>query len=130
MWMQLGFRQAILIPFFDSVYCGTSYRFHSPSKAIFRASKCSLEVMTKIAHKPIALKFECTSLFTTWWEAKWSYKYGGDIREAYDIIFEQVFFKSLPKKELESWNEAINEKNQLLLICDLSCYSIPLIIWL
>ncbi|KAB2612494.1 hypothetical protein D8674_034810 [Pyrus ussuriensis x Pyrus communis] len=29
---QLGFRQAIPIPFFDSVQCGTSYRLHSPPK--------------------------------------------------------------------------------------------------
>lgn len=77
--------------------------------------------MSKIAHKPTTLNFECTALFTTWWEVKWSNKYGGDIRETHDRLFRQVFFKSLPKnEELESWKEAISEKNQLMFITYLS----------
>lgn len=63
---QLGFKQTILVLFFDSVQCGTSYRLQSLSKATFWASRRSLEVMRKIAHKPTTLAFECIALFTTW----------------------------------------------------------------
>lgn len=63
---QLGFKQVIPVPFFDLVQCGTSYHLHFPLEAIFQASRHSLEVMTKIAHKHVTLHFECTTLFTTW----------------------------------------------------------------
>lgn len=127
---QLGFENAIPVPFFDSIQYGTSYRLPSPSEATFWASKRILNVMTKIAHKPTTLNFECTAFFTTWWEAKWSNKYDRDIREAHVRLFGQVFFKFLPKKEeLDSRKKVINEKNQLLLIGNLSCYSFSLFIW-
>ncbi|KAM1654036.1 hypothetical protein ACFX2K_006479 [Malus domestica] len=32
---QFGFRQAIPIPFFDSIHCDTSYRLQSPQEVIF-----------------------------------------------------------------------------------------------
>ncbi|KAB2615268.1 hypothetical protein D8674_021856 [Pyrus ussuriensis x Pyrus communis] len=57
----------------------------------------SLEVMSKVARKPMAFNFECTSSFTFWWE--------------------HLFIKSYPKpSELESWEEMIHQKNQLPLI--------------
>lgn len=67
---QLGFRQAIPVPFFDLVHCRTFYCLLSPLEATFQASRHSLEVMTKIAHKPTTFNFECSALFTTWWEAR------------------------------------------------------------
>ncbi|KAB2600419.1 hypothetical protein D8674_010690 [Pyrus ussuriensis x Pyrus communis] len=83
---QLGFRQAIPVPFFDSAHCGTSFHLHSPQEFTFLAARRSLEVMSKIARKLVALNFECTPSFATWWEAKWSKKYGGDLREVYDSV--------------------------------------------
>ncbi|KAM1614707.1 hypothetical protein ACFX2K_024034 [Malus domestica] len=63
---QLGFRQAIPIPFFDFVHCGTSFRLPSPSDVTFRAARLSLEVMNHAARKSIVLNFECIPLFSTW----------------------------------------------------------------
>lgn len=114
---QLGFRQAISVPFFDSLHYGTSFYLHSPSKITFRVAQRSLKVMSKIAHKLMALNFDYTPSFATWWKAKWLRKYDRDIREAHDRLFRQVFFKSFHKNdEFENWNKAINQKNQLLLI--------------
>ncbi|KAM1180131.1 hypothetical protein ACFX2G_019635 [Malus domestica] len=105
------------MPFFDSLHCGTSYHLRSPSEVTFPATWHSLKVISRIAHKLMALNFECISQFTTWWVAKCSKKYDKDIRKAHDRLFGQVFFKSLPKKdEFECWKEAINQKNKLLLI--------------
>lgn len=74
-------------------------------------------MMSRIAHKFVALNFECTPYFATWLKAKWSKKYDRDIKEAHDWLFGQVFFKSPPKNdEFKSWNEVINQKNKLLLI--------------
>ncbi|KAB2599987.1 S2-RNase [Pyrus ussuriensis x Pyrus communis] len=62
-------------------FCGrqlefrTSYNFRSPSKVTFRASWRSLEMMSRITRKHVALNFE------------WSKKYDGDIREAHDRLF-------------------------------------------
>ncbi|KAB2631181.1 hypothetical protein D8674_008700 [Pyrus ussuriensis x Pyrus communis] len=103
--------------FFDSLHCETSYRLCSPSKVTFRATQHSLEVMSRIAHKLVALNFECTPQFAIWWEAKWSKKYDRDIMEAHDRLF--VTHQSLPNKDkFENWNETINQKNQLLLIAN------------
>ncbi|KAM2257517.1 hypothetical protein EV2_002732 [Malus domestica] len=44
---QLGFRQTIPIPFFNSVHCGTSFRLVSPFEVTFRAARRSLEVMSQ-----------------------------------------------------------------------------------
>lgn len=124
---QLGFRQAIPVPFFDFIHCGTSYCLCFPSEVIFPSSRWILEVMSKITHKPVVLNFKCNFLFITWWEAKWCKKYDGDLREAHDRLFGQVFFKSLLKnEELDSWKEAINQKNQLLLIGKPHCFNFPL----
>lgn len=80
--------------------------------------------MSKITHKFVAFNFECTPSFATWWEAKWSKKYGGDIREDNDHPFKQLFFKTYPKNdELENWKEMVNQKNQLLLIGIFHCPS-------
>lgn len=82
--------------------------------------------MSKIAHKLVALNFKCTSLLTTWWEAKWCKTYDGDIEKAHDRLFGQIFFKSFPKKEeFDSWKKTINQKNQLLLIGKPLCYLSP-----
>ncbi|KAB2595164.1 hypothetical protein D8674_030614 [Pyrus ussuriensis x Pyrus communis] len=87
---QLGFRQTIPVSFFDSLHCETSYHLRSPFKVTFRVSKCSLNVMSKITHKPVSLNFECTFQFTTWWKAKWSKKYDEGLREAHYRLFGQV----------------------------------------
>ncbi|KAM1863323.1 hypothetical protein ACFX14_003686 [Malus domestica] len=114
---QLRFRQAIPIPFFDSVQCGTSYRLHSPPEVTFRAARRNLEVMSKVSRKPMALNFECTSNFASWWEVRWTEKYGGDLHEAHNCIFQQLSIKSyLKPTELEDWKEMIHQKNQLLLL--------------
>ncbi|XP_070677798.1 uncharacterized protein [Malus domestica] len=44
----------------------------------------------------MALNFDCTSSFSSWWEVKWTKKYGGDLREAHDRLFQQLFIKSYP----------------------------------
>ncbi|KAM2116242.1 hypothetical protein EV1_008910 [Malus domestica] len=72
---QLGLRQGIPIFFFDYFQCGTSCHLHSPPEVTFRAARRSLEVMSKVARKPMALNFECTSSFASWWEARWTKKY-------------------------------------------------------
>lgn len=119
---QLGFRQVIPVPLFESMHYGTYYRFCFPLEVTFWATRRSLEVMSKVVHKPITLNFECTPTFATWWEAKWLKKYEGDIREAHDRLFEQLIFKSYPKKEeLENWKKVIHQKNQLLLMGILYC---------
>ncbi|KAM1299029.1 hypothetical protein ACFX2F_025768 [Malus domestica] len=46
---ELGFRQAIPIPLFDSVHCGTSFRLSSLSEMTFRVAQRSLEVMSQAA---------------------------------------------------------------------------------
>ncbi|KAM1714215.1 hypothetical protein ACFX12_024851 [Malus domestica] len=84
---QLGFRQAIPVPFFDSVHCGTSFRLPTPSEVTFRAARRSLDVMSQAARKSIILNFECTLLFSSWWEDKWTKKYGGDLKETHDRLF-------------------------------------------
>ncbi|KAM1567211.1 hypothetical protein ACFXTH_046354 [Malus domestica] len=114
---QLGFRQAIPVPFFDSVHCGTSFRLPTPSEVTFRAARRSLDVMSQAARKSIILNFECTSLFSSWWEDKWTKKYGGDLKETHDRLFNQLSLKSYPGSgELENWKEMIQEKNRSLLI--------------
>ncbi|KAM1952079.1 hypothetical protein ACFX15_006615 [Malus domestica] len=57
----------------------------------------SLEVMNKVACKPVALNFECIPFFSTKWETKWSKKYGGDLLEAHDRLFGHLSIKSYPK---------------------------------
>ncbi|KAM1378043.1 hypothetical protein ACFX2F_039558 [Malus domestica] len=115
---QLGFRQAIPIPFFDSVHCGTSFRLSSHLETTFRATRRSLEVMNQAAQKSIIFNFECISLFSSWWEDKWTKKYGGDLRETHDRLFSQLSLKSYPSSgELENWKEMIQQKNRSLLIC-------------
>ncbi|KAM2546712.1 hypothetical protein TB1_018097 [Malus domestica] len=100
---QLNFRQAILVPFFYSMHYETSYHLCFPLEVMFRAARCNLEVMSKIALKPVVLNFECTPSFATWWKAKWSKKFGMDIRDAHDCFFEQLFFKFyLKNDELEN----------------------------
>ncbi|KAB2603291.1 TMV resistance protein N-like [Pyrus ussuriensis x Pyrus communis] len=49
----------------------------------------SFEVMSKVARKHMAINFKCTSNFASWWEARWTKKYGGDLHEAYDRLFKQ-----------------------------------------
>ncbi|KAB2615169.1 S2-RNase [Pyrus ussuriensis x Pyrus communis] len=49
----------ILMPFFNFMHCETSFRLHSPADMTFRAAQCSLEVMSRIAHKLVVLNFEC-----------------------------------------------------------------------
>ncbi|XP_070664595.1 uncharacterized protein [Malus domestica] len=114
---QLGFRQAIPVPFFDSVHCGTSFRLQTPTEVTFRAARRSLNVMSQAARHSIVLNFECTSLFSSWWEDKWTRKYGGDLKVNHDRIFNQLSLKSYPGSgELANWKEMIQEKNRLLLI--------------
>nr|XP_028946836.1 uncharacterized protein LOC103430667 [Malus domestica] len=73
--------------------------------------------MSQAARKSIILNFECTSLFSSWWEDKWTKKYGGDLRETHDRLFGQLSLKSyLSSGELENWKEMIQEKNRVLLI--------------
>ncbi|KAB2612199.1 hypothetical protein D8674_041704 [Pyrus ussuriensis x Pyrus communis] len=109
--------KAILISFFDSVHCGISYRLHFPEEVIFQAARRSLKIMSKVARKPLALNFECTSTFPTWWEAKWIKKYGGDLREAHDRLFNQLSLRSYPSSgELKNWKEMVCQKNHLFLI--------------
>ncbi|KAM1018318.1 hypothetical protein FF1_039802 [Malus domestica] len=75
--------------------------------------------MSLIAHNHVAFNFECTPSFATWWEAKWQKKYEGNLMEAYDHLFRQLFFKSYPKNdELNNWKKMIHQKNQLLLIVE------------
>ncbi|KAM1307466.1 hypothetical protein ACFX2H_009713 [Malus domestica] len=114
---QLGFRQAIHVPFFDSVHCGTSFRLQTPSEVTFRAARRSLDVMSQAARHSVVLNFECTSLFSSWWEDKWTKKYGGDLKVNHDCIFSQLSLKSYPGSgELANWKEMIQEKNRSLLI--------------
>ncbi|XP_050113946.1 uncharacterized protein LOC126592277 [Malus sylvestris] len=114
---QLGFRQAIPVPFFDSVHCGTSFRLQTPSEVTFRAARRSLDVMSQVARHSVVFNFECTSLFSSWWEDKWTRKYGGDLKVNHDRIFRQLSLKSYPGSgELANWKEMIQEKNRLLLI--------------
>ncbi|KAM2084315.1 hypothetical protein ACFX1R_022163 [Malus domestica] len=114
---QLGFRQAIPVPFFDSVHCGTSFRLQTPTEVTFRAARRSLDVMSQAARHFIVLNFECISLFSSWWEDKWTRKYGGDLKVNHDRIFNQLSLKSYPGSgELANWKEMIQEKNRLLLI--------------
>lgn len=99
------------------MHCRTFYCIRSPSEVTFRVARRNLEVMSKIAYKLVALNFECTLLFATWWEAKWSEKYGEDLLEAHNRLFGQFSIKSyLRPNELESWKEMIYQKNQLFLI--------------
>ncbi|KAM2531521.1 hypothetical protein PS1_000239 [Malus domestica] len=73
--------------------------------------------MSQAARKSIILNFECTSLFSSWWEDKWTKKYGGDLKETHDRLFNQLSLKSYPGSgELKNWNEMIQEKNRSLLI--------------
>ncbi|KAM2917187.1 hypothetical protein FF1_046022 [Malus domestica] len=114
---QLGFRQSIPVPFFDSIHCGTSFRLQTPSEAIFRAARRSLDVMNQAARHSVVLNFECTSLFSSWWEERWTRKYGGDLKVNHDRIFSQLSLKSYPSSgELANWKNMIQEKNRLLLI--------------
>ncbi|XP_050114931.1 uncharacterized protein LOC126593094 isoform X1 [Malus sylvestris] len=116
---QLGFRQSIPVPFFDSIHCGTSFRLQTPSEAIFRAARRSLDVMSQAARHSVVLNFECTSLFSSWWEERWTRKYGGDLKVNHDRIFSQLSLKSYPSSsELANWKDMIQEKNRLLLIGD------------
>lgn len=85
--------------FFNSMHCGTSYCICSPPEVTFWVTRRSLEVISRITHKPVALNFKCTPSFATWWEVKWSKKYDGDIKEAHDRLFGQVFFNFLLKNE-------------------------------
>ena len=123
---QFGFRQAIAVPFVDSIHCGISYRLHSPSEDTFRAARRNLVVMNKVSRQPLAVNFECTPAFSSWWEAKWMRKYGGDMREVHDCLFKQLSLKSYPASgELENWKEMINHKNRLLLIGNFSSFGFP-----
>ncbi|KAM1378044.1 hypothetical protein ACFX2F_039558 [Malus domestica] len=74
--------------------------------------------MNQAAQKSIIFNFECISLFSSWWEDKWTKKYGGDLRETHDRLFSQLSLKSYPSSgELENWKEMIQQKNRSLLIC-------------
>ncbi|XP_070660624.1 uncharacterized protein [Malus domestica] len=82
--------------------------------------------MSQAARKSIILNFECTSLFPSWWEDKWTKKYGGDLRETHDRLFSQLSLKSYPSSgELENWKEIIQEKNRILLIAQVDVESVP-----
>ncbi|XP_050141119.1 uncharacterized protein LOC126617104 [Malus sylvestris] len=121
---QLGFRQSIPVPFFDSIHCGTSFRLQTHSEAIFRAARRSLDVMRQAARHSVVLNFECTSLFSSWWEEMWTRKYGGDLKVNHDRIFSQLSLKSYPSSgELANWKDMIQEKNRLLLIASVDTES-------
>ncbi|KAM1748105.1 hypothetical protein ACFX12_009131 [Malus domestica] len=121
---QLGFRQSIPVPFFDFIHCGTSFRLQTPSDAIFRATRRSLDVMNQAARHSVVLNFECTSLFSSWWEERWTRKYRGDLKVNHDRIFSQLSLKSYPSSgELANWKDMIQEKNRLLLIASVDTAS-------
>lgn len=89
--------------YFNSMHCGTSYCLRSLADVTFRVARHNLEVMSRIAYKLMALNFECTSSFSTWWEAKWTKKYEGDLLEVHNRLFRQLTIKSYPKlDELEN----------------------------
>lgn len=114
---QLRFRQAIPVLFFDSLQYGTSYLLCSPLEVTFQATWCSLEVMSRITHKFVALKFECTPSFATWWEASGQKSMMGILGRPTIVSLGRYSSSFFPKKkEFSSWKEAINQKNQLLLI--------------
>ncbi|KAB2617162.1 hypothetical protein D8674_013031 [Pyrus ussuriensis x Pyrus communis] len=57
-----------------------------------------------------SFNFKCTSLFTTWWEAKWSRKYNRDLRKTHDRIFRLVFFMSFPDSNLDEMDVGPEEE--------------------
>ncbi|KAM2538518.1 hypothetical protein TB2_023955 [Malus domestica] len=80
--------------------------------------------MSQAARHSVVLNFECTSLFSSWWEDKWTRKYGGDLKVNHDRIFNQLSLKLYPGSgELANWKEMIQEKNQLLLIAPMDTES-------
>ncbi|KAM0984919.1 hypothetical protein ACFX14_012391 [Malus domestica] len=84
--------------------------------------------MSQAARHSVVLNFECTSLFSSWWEEKWTKKYGGDLKMNHDRIFSQLSLKSYPGSgELANWKEMIQEKNRsLLILTSLStCFGFP-----
>ncbi|KAM1258120.1 hypothetical protein ACFX2J_037594 [Malus domestica] len=80
--------------------------------------------MSQAARHSVVLNFECTSLFSSWWEERWTRKYGGDLKVNHDRIFSQLSLKSYPSSgELANWKDMIQEKNRLLLIASVDTES-------